>query len=497
MFQYILDVRFRAEPISVCISALAIVLVMAPTVSGQGVSTYDPESRITTHRLAITPAAEMKPKFRHRFSVPLHERVPGNAAMHYVRSFADNGMGRIWRDLEKRFGKEVHDWYGQIPISELPLEKAKAAATAFDEYIESFIVRATRCRDCDWGLAEESLSGQEMFALPIPEVQETRNIARVLMLRARVAIAEQRYDDALEQLKMCYQLGVNVGKLKFIVADLIALAELGMANNALIELIGSPNSPNLYWALAELPTPLIDLRESLQLDLIYRLLPNLATVESENKTPEQWQAELVDTVDRILKIAYGTEQNEDFVIGATALAMAMASYPGAKKRLVESGLHAEAVEKLPVGQALMWDLKNQITKVSHEGESINYLSFPEAKKRIEKFDENLKRNAFRSLGDNFASILFPATQQVQVAQVRFERQRAALMIVEAIRMHVAEVGSLPASLNEITIVPIPNNPATEQPFQYSIKSDTAILELPLVEGLTTGERFEITLAVPN
>lgn len=483
-----------------CMS-VAIALFLASSVFGQSVSTYDPESRITTHRLAITPAAEMKPRFRYRFSVPLHEQVAGNAAMHYVRSFAEGGIGGIWRDLEQQFGREVHEWYGQSPISDLPLEKAKAAATAFDGYVGNFIVRATRCRDCDWGLAEESLPGQEMYVMLIPEVQETRNIARVLMLRARVAIAEHRYDDALEHLKMCYQLGINVSRLKFIVADLVALAEVGMANNVLIELIGSPDSPNMYWALAELPEPIVDLRESLQLEYSFfnRLIPSLATVETDNKTQEQWQAELFDAVDRMLNlgsIVSGQHQVQP-EIKAFTFAMTLATYSGAKRRLVESGLNAEAVEKLPVGQALLWDFKNQILELSHEAESISYLRFPDAKQRTETFDENLGRNENLTLAHKFAAMLFPATQQVQAAQVRIERQRAAMMIVEAIRMHVAQVGSLPASLDEISIVPIPNNPVTQQPFQYSVEGDAAILELPRSDGLAVGERFEITLAKPE
>ena len=54
----------------------------------------------------------------------------------------------------------------------------------------------------------------------------------------------------------------------------------------------------------------------------------------------------------------------------------------------------------------------------------------------------------------------------------------ALMVVEALRMHAWEnAGRLPASLDEITVVPVPENPATGEPFPYHLDGDTASLDV--------------------
>jgi hypothetical protein len=67
------------------------------------------------------------------------------------------------------------------------------------------------------------------------------------------------------------------------------------------------------------------------------------------------------------------------------------------------------------------------------------------------------------------------------AEVRAARNLAALKAIEAIRMHAAANDrQLPQSLADVTIVPVPNNPATGQPFpyQYDAAQGAATLDVP-------------------
>ncbi|MEM9660045.1 MAG: hypothetical protein AAF961_16910, partial [Planctomycetota bacterium] len=100
----------------------------------------------------------------------------------------------------------------------------------------------------------------------------------------------------------------------------------------------------------------------------------------------------------------------------------------------------------------------------------------------------------RGYGYVLASLLLPATQAVRTAEMRLERQRNAIQVVEALRMHAAATGALPATLDEIRMAPVPNNPATGAPFEYRLDGETAILDLPTSDG-TPGVawRFEIKL----
>src|SRR5205085_776071 len=61
--------------------------------------------------------------------------------------------------------------------------------------------------------------------------------------------------------------------------------------------------------------------------------------------------------------------------------------------------------------------------------------------------------------------LMPAIQAARSAQVRLEREVAALRIIEALRMYAAtHDGQLPAHLEDIKQVPVPANPATLKQF---------------------------------
>ena len=172
--------------------------------------------------MKITPAAEPSPIFKYRFCVPPRETIAANAATSYLRSF---GEGALSRPLDKAIEEYGHDDMGEwwnlndgVPIEGLLETPAKKVSQTFDGYIKGYIERATRCRYCDWGLAEEDLSGPEVIEFLLPSVQQTRSISRVLALQTRIAIAEKRFDRAAELMRMNYQLGRSVGKMKFLVS---------------------------------------------------------------------------------------------------------------------------------------------------------------------------------------------------------------------------------------------------------------------------------------
>ena len=144
-----------------------------------------------------------------------------------------------------------------------------------DLLVEHYVKSSAYSREIDWGIEEEDFRGIETISFLLPTAQETRNISRLLMIRARVQIAERRYDDAIETLKLNFRVARTVSEMKFLVSGLIGIAEVGMGHRVIADLIAAEDSPNLYWALAELPTPMIDLRESMRMEafIFMRLFP--------------------------------------------------------------------------------------------------------------------------------------------------------------------------------------------------------------------------------
>jgi hypothetical protein len=62
------------------------------------------------------------------------------------------------------------------------------------------------------------------------------------------------------------------------------------------------------------------------------------------------------------------------------------------------------------------------------------------------------------------------------AQARLDREIARSQTIEAVRMHAAATGKLPETLAAVSVVPVPADPATGEPFRYRLEGDTATLE---------------------
>ncbi|BBO30530.1 hypothetical protein [Lacipirellula parvula] len=464
----------------------------------------DGQQGLTVFKMTVTPAAEPVPALKHRLTLRERELKPGNAATHYSRAFPEGGVESIWKRLEKEYGdEEVHRWYDQtLPLEKLPLDKAKQAATSFQDIIDNFVAPGSERLDCDWGHGIiTELRGPDIYGFRLPEIQAMRAISRGLMLAARVAVADHDYPQVINLLRMNYRLGEDVAKSPFIVSGLVGLAICGMGNAEAIELISAPDSPNLYWAIAELPRPLVDLRTSIRHELSFNvaIFPFMESPETAQHSPEQWAQLLADSFISLQQLsANGSAQPDPQAARLAVAGWGVLAYPAAKQRLLDSGMEAAVVEAMPVGQVLAIDAAREFRRIADVMEKWWYV--PVAQLKGVAIDSEEFRGG-SSLEGNFAKaaaqVMLPALRSVRSAEVKLEWQLNALQTIEAIRMHAAQTGKLPAALDEIKAVPLPLNPLTGKPYQYRLDGDTAILELPSSDGISgSAWRFEIKLAKP-
>ncbi|HEX4414823.1 MAG TPA: hypothetical protein VH107_14405, partial [Lacipirellulaceae bacterium] len=221
------------------------------------------DNDIDVIRLNVTPAAEPVPSLKHQLLARAIDLKPGNAVPYYYRAILS--LPSMLTEQRKKFDeeKELSNWYSTgsdaTPIGELPLDKVRQASQMFDSIYEHQLKPAFERTDCDWELGVGELHGPEIIEYLLPEFNSSRDVARMMALRTRLAIAEHRYEDAITLIKQQYRLGTDVAKEPFLVCGLIGTAIEGVADGTLTELIASRNSPNMYWALTELPQPLVDL----------------------------------------------------------------------------------------------------------------------------------------------------------------------------------------------------------------------------------------------
>jgi hypothetical protein len=447
------------------------------------------------------------PALKHRLTFRNLDLESGNAAPYYYRAFEE--YNRVMQIRRKEFDddEELSRWYGTgaeaTPISELPLEKVHAAAFPWDSVASTELRNAMRRSDCDWQLEVEELRGPEVIAFFLDEFQQGRNVARMLSLQSRLAIAEHRYDAAIDATRMIYRLAVDTAKVPFLVNALIGIAEASMANGTATDLIASPGSPNLYWALSELPQPLINLRPAARFEIDFgpRIFPFIHKAETSDRSPQEWNRLLTQSMRDLAAVGDGSiPAQTDVGAGLSATAFALVGYPHAKASLIAQGMDAERVEAMAVGQVMAIYTERNYQQFANDFEKLWYVPFWEMRSRYEAIERRLAKATALSGGEDrevlpIVSQLLPAVHWARTAQVRLERDIAALRVIEALRMYAAShAGGLPKSLDEVTEVPVPLNPATGKPFVYRLDGRTAILELPKSDGFPGyNRRYEIQI----
>lgn len=464
---------------------------------------------LTVYKMTVTPAAEPVPALRHRLVLRDSEYKPGNAAVHYLRSFPEGGdVHQKFLKIQKDFGgddvygsKGGPGWYSlEMPLDKLDREKLRRAASCFDGTIDSFVRPASDRLDCDWGHSQAfEQQGTAVYAYILSEVQTMRAMSRAIMLKTRSAVAERQYDEAIDLLRMNYRLGENVGKSPFLVSSLVGLAVAGVGNAEVVELIAANDSPNLYWALAELPQPLVDVRRAIRAEraLVLRAFPVLSEAETAEHSPEEWVRLVAKSyAEGVGTLGPGPQLGETAAPFAAA-GLALATYPDAKRRLIAAGMDAGAVERMSVGQTLAIDAAREFRRIADALEKWDYVPVRVVRDRKGYDDASLFRGDKYAVGFGgmIARLTLPAVQAARQAVERFAWQLGGIRTVEAVRMHVAATGRLPKSLDEVTVVPLPENPATGRPYAYRLDGETAVIDLPYEDGFNgVAQRFEVRLA---
>jgi hypothetical protein len=487
-------------------AGLAMSLLMAAIGSAEVAYTKNDDNDLTIVRMSVTPAAESVPRLKHSLLAREIDLTPGNAAPYYYRAVLESSQ--TMDRLRKQFGDEYDEWYytdPYIPTSKLPLDKLrKADEMSLRGFIEDQLTDATCRRDCDWQLDLQQIRGPEVVSLMLPEFQRSRELGRMLAVRARLVIAEQRYDDAISALRMNYRLAEGTAKEPLLVCGLIGIAEAGIANGGTTELIAAPKSPNLYWALTELPRPFIELRPAVRFEVGMgeRVYPFIHGAEATDHAPDEWNRLYKQTVRDMSTIGENTFGGLG-PLGSdlSATGFALLGYSHAKEVLIAQGMDRDRVEEMSVGQMIAIYSERNYRRHADDFESLWYVPYWEFQSRYGRvFDQLANAGPLHGGSERevlpIASSVLPAMQAIRGAQVRLERDFAVLRVIEALRMYAAEhAGGLPATLDEIRQVPVPINPATGKAFVYHLDGDVAVLELPLSDGFPgINRRYEIKIA---
>lgn len=458
---------------------------------------------IKTMELVVTPKAEPRPALRHHLIPDDFDLREGNAAIYYLRAmgFLEQNYARdMLSDSLKKARKAAEEkgedssnfppysWL-DMPLKELPLEDVK-------KYLQllSFQPRdlAEAARRRSFSMDRNLRQEPNPVGVLLPDIQTMRELARNQSLRCRVAIAEGRSDDALAILGQQVALAKHLGTDEFLVSNLVGAAVAGIAFGDALQLCQMPTAPNLYWAFATLPNPMIDFRKSIAYErqFLFEQVKVLREVDEQPRNAGYWQ----DFIDRLLPQMGGLDMmggvsnsKDSDTFRATIVAAIAAGYPGAKRYLIEDfGMDPNKVDSYTTAQTFFLAVKRFYEQTCDDNSKWHSIPYAQAI-ASNQYMSLKKRMATDSQRIGWASIpteMFLASfDAIYTAQQRLQQTIALIQTVEAIRMYGASgEGKLPNSLEGLP-VPAPVDPLTGKPFQYELNGDKAILTGHRVSGL--------------
>jgi len=248
--------------------------------------------------------------------------------------------------------------------------------------------------------------------------------------------------------------------------------------------------------LTVLPRPVIYLRHAYELEqkMLEMQFPDMAELDRPH-SPEQWDAALQRVRQEIERIAKFEKSPPKFV-DPTEPAAKSADLPVARKYLTEVvKIPVAQVEAMPPAQILLLYLSNYYREMRDDVFKGTYLPFVEARPVVRAAMERLKTAPDTEAG-RLVRMFLPAIGKVQLAEVRLARKIAMLRVIEALRLHAAaHDGQLPDKLEDVTLVPVPNDPGTGRPFEYQRDGATATLSsrIPDEPLEVAGLRYRVTL----
>ncbi|MGL4554832.1 MAG: hypothetical protein ACRC33_27005 [Gemmataceae bacterium] len=437
---------------------LATALTAAAT-SGQFLADPDknkppePPELVVRFDVKATPAP--RPALRYQLLPTIDEIETGTAMQMYLKCFME--QTHFYGDKETLMERERLQ---QIPLKELPLEKVRGYGGRSLRYAD----QAARLSHIDFQILSD-FRREGAYTL-LPEIQKLRAVAAALKVRLRGEIAERRFDDAVGTIKTLFKLGHQLGDHPTLIGNLVGLAIVALTYSCVEEMIQQPGCPNLYWALAALPSPMVSLRHGMQGERMEMLGEAGRLARDGAASAERIEAVIAGYEKLIDAQTLGGKTDSTIRAALNGRASRPDDVKAARAALEEYGLKADAVKAMPALQVILLDEQRRYEE--QRDDVVKWMTQP-------YWRAEARMLAAHKLRGGALSWLVPTAQQVCRAQARIEQRLKMLQVLEALRLHAAaNGGAVPKSLDEVDAV-LPVDPYTGKPFRYAVGGGKAVL----------------------
>jgi len=428
--------------------------------------------------IVIHPAEISRRALEYRLSPRLSDQAPGVSAPFYAQAF----LALQEREVDDDTWKKMQDQWLKMSLEELPKEEVAKALLQVDTVLRCVDQAARRSR---YGLDLPLRDYEQILPTLAPRAKTFRTVARLIVLRFRYKLLEGDYEGAIHSLQTGYAMAWHCAEQPTAFNAMVGHAIVQIMNYRLVELVQLPEAPHLYWTVAALPDPMIDLQPvfDFELSVFESLFPDLEQAHAGDATPDRWRASLVKMVfsppwrepyDGPLgdRRPFDAEDRVDDAVEK--------AQPIARRILKAAGASEAELERMsPAEVAVRAVLEYQQTQCDDLGRWC-HVPYWQAKAGIERTVDETRRLLDEAGLPKELDRFVPGSilRHVHKVTARSRQGPAGLRCVEAMRLYAAtHDGNLPRRLEDITEVPIPVNPMTGRPFPYRTEERYVILDL--------------------
>lgn len=411
---------------------------------------------------------EPVPAFRYRFWPARTDLKPGSAETHFYRALVQRYT--VVQGLPKEQIEALNNLQS-MDIQNIPPHAAQEWVDRFD-FVYQELSGLADAEDLSWDLRVRDRRGKEIWSTRIEEVQQARDLSRLLQLKFVTQIAKKDFAGATDSIRTGLRLAAFVGQGESIVQGMVGLAIENLMNAAIDTMIRTPECPNMYWALQTLPSPLMPIREAVEIELamVARMFPVLKESEALALSDKELSQRLSQSIGDLRQLV---GSNSGLGTADSLGLMLSMSGADAKERLQAAGYDKKVLESMTQLQASLIDAGRELR--SHSDELLKGIKLrgPEGDVLRERVDEDF-HNWLRKRGSSPAALIgsemLPAAKSIHEAILRTEMIRNRLIAAEAIRLYAANHGGkLPDSLDGLVDPPVPLDPFTKKPFEYRVE----------------------------
>jgi len=145
------------------------------------------------------------------------------------------------------------------PLDKLPRQQVQSALQQFKPTLQ-LLEQAAKCKQCDWSYeyVDDETQSQNLRGY--------RTLIFFHALQVRFQIAQGRYDKALYTMQTGFAMAKHLSNGPTLVDGFIGISTGVFICRQLEQFVQRPDAPNLYWALRDLPQPVIDLTQQSKLE---------------------------------------------------------------------------------------------------------------------------------------------------------------------------------------------------------------------------------------